>query len=368
MPIANPTAASLSNPSGLSNLTSLTVSLDSFHAGDVLAMANLSGLNITQSYGSGTLTLSGSDTVAHYQQALRFLTYDNTTGTGPGVTQLQATVIASDGTLLSSPVTTTIATNVASGQVLGNRLFYNNSKYDGNNSAINGPSDDLAIASDKVGFVSGTASFDNVSSFFRGITGVMVDLQSGIGTHGNITLSSNDIVFKVAPSVFNSSTYNNFAAWSTAPTPLAISTRIGAGTGGSDRVEITWNNDAIKNTWLEVEVLANANTGLSTPDIFFFGSAVGDSGAGDTAAIAVTNSTDVTLARNNIVGLTTPQWNPVDYTKDGAVNSSDATIATNNPFTLHYISNAIQLSLLTPGGGSPDQQPSTSSLRRSRRH
>ena len=39
-------------------------------------------------------------------------------------------------------------------------------------------------------------------------------------------------------------------------TPTAVSVRLGAGVGGSDRVEITWATGAIKNTWLEVNVHA----------------------------------------------------------------------------------------------------------------
>ena len=230
------------------------------------------------------------------------------------------------------------------GQVLGNRLFYNNSKYDGNNTAINGASDDAAIATDKIGYLQGTATaatFASVSSFFRGITGVMVDLQNGIGTHSNITLTSNDISFKfISAAAANASVVNNVGAWGTAPSPVAISTRISAGTGGSDRIEITWNNGSIKNGWLEVDVKANANTGLTNPDIFFFGSVIGDSGVGDTAAAAVTNASDVTPPRNNLIGLTTPVWNVMDYTRDGSVNAADPTQAANNSVTtLRYMTN-----------------------------
>ena len=142
-------------------------------------------LSLTSSYSAGTLTLSGTDTVAHYQQALRFINYNNTAG-GPGATPIMATFVANDGTHASNPVTSTININVGSGQVLGNRLFYNNSKYDGNSGAIIG-NDDMAIASDKTGYNgTGTATFANVSSFNKGITGIMVDLQSGIGTHSAI--------------------------------------------------------------------------------------------------------------------------------------------------------------------------------------
>ena len=100
-----------------------------------------------------------------------------------GASPVLASFVASDGMLTSAPVTATINIKVASGQVLGNRLFYNNSKYDGNDGAI-GASDDAAIAPDKVGYNgTGTATFASVSGSTRGITGIMVDLASGIGNH-----------------------------------------------------------------------------------------------------------------------------------------------------------------------------------------
>ena len=187
VPITNMTNATITAPSGVANLTDMTVTLTSFHTGDVLSIPSLPGLNITPTYTSGTLSLIGSDTLAHYQQALRFISYNNTTGVGPGVSTVTVSIVATDGALSSNLATSTININngqSGGGQVLGNRLFYNNSKYDANNTAINGASDDAAIATDKIGYLQGTATaatYANVSNFFRGITGVMVDLSNAIG-------------------------------------------------------------------------------------------------------------------------------------------------------------------------------------------
>ena len=335
------------------NLASLTVTLATFHTGDVLSVPSLGGASITSSYAAGTLSLSGSDTLAHYQTALRFINYDNTAG-GPGTGFVSATFVVGDGVLFSSPVTATINVSVASGQVLGNRLFYNNSKYDGNDGAISA-ADDAAIASDKIGFSGvGTANFANVSPATRGITGIMVDLASGIGSHGSINLTSGDITFNIAPAPFVGATYNQLSTWTPAPTPLSISVRMGAGTGGSDRVEITWANGVIKNTWLEVNVAADANTGLSTPDIFYFGNAAGDSGIGDTPSLAKVDINDSNAAISNLAGLTTPVWNIMDYTKDGKVDVNDANAAALGIFTLQYIANPV-------GPFAPDTAPAIAS-------
>ena len=248
------------------------------------------------------------------------ITYDNTSG-GPGVSSFTASVTASDGTLTSTAVTATINSTVLSGQVLGNRLFYNGSKYDNNGTAIAPASDALAIAPDKIGFNgTGTANVNNVSSFSKGITGVMADLASGIGSHGSITLS--DITMRVSPTSVTS-TFNNVGTWTTAPTPSGFSVILGGGTGGSDRLEITWNTNDIRDRWLEVNVASNANTGLSSPDVFFFGSNPGDSGLGNTSALnSTSNATDVSEVRANLSPPTgTPVWSPVDFDRSGAVNA-----------------------------------------------
>ena len=338
IPTENNVLATVTALSGVTTLSSLKVTLATFHTGDVLSLAPLGGvsLTLTSSYSAGTLTLSGTDSVGHYQQALRFINYNNTVG-GPGATPIVATFVANDGTHASNPVTSTININVGSGQVLGNRLFYNNSKYDGNNGNI-AATDDNAIASDKTGYTgTGTATFANVSSFNKGITGIMVDLQSGLGTHTAIT--AGDISFKVSPTTFVTTTYNQLSTWSAGPTPAAVSVRIGAGQGGSDRLEITFGTGVVKNEWLEVNVHSGGNTGLSANDVFYFGSIIGDSGAADTVLLAKTDANDYNVPFNNIIGLTTPVWNLADYTKDGKVDGSDASTAIGNIFSLHYLAN-----------------------------
>ncbi len=281
IPIESNIVATIAAPSGAPTISSIVVTLATFHTGDVLSVPIFNNVSISSSYAAGTLTLSGTDTLAHYQQELRFINYNNTAG-GPGVSTITATFVVSDGAQMSAPVTSTIKIVPGSGQVLGNRLFYNNSKYDGNTAAINA-NDDLSIAPDKTGYNgTGTATFASLSSFNRGITGIMVDLQAGLGAHSAINLTSGDITFQVSPATFVTTTYNKLSTWSAAPTPSAVSVRMGAGQGGSDRLEITWATGAIKNEWLEVDVHAGGNTGLAVDDVFYFGSLIGDSGAADT--------------------------------------------------------------------------------------
>ena len=141
--------------------------------------------------------------------------------------------------------------------VVGRELFYDNSKFDDNAPGIS-VSDDNAIATDKTAYLpgTGTATSANVSSYSRGINGIMIDLQ-GAGNHDSISLTNilSDFTFKMGNN-------NTPSTWATAPSPISVAVRAGVGVDGSDRVELIWADNAIKETWLEVEVLATADTGL----------------------------------------------------------------------------------------------------------
>ncbi|MGD9724414.1 MAG: FG-GAP-like repeat-containing protein [Pirellulales bacterium] len=178
---------------------------------------------------------------------------------------------ANNATLAAASAQGVIQNDDADSSVVARRIFYNQSAFDGNSAAINA-ADDGAIAPDKTAYLpgDGLAVFDNITGYSRGINGIMVDLAPAGGSHTSIT--ANDFVFKVGAN-------NSPNTWAAAPASSAISVRTGAGVSGSDRVEITWANGAIQNQWLEVQVLATANTGLAAPDIFFFGNRIGDTGA-----------------------------------------------------------------------------------------
>jgi hypothetical protein len=222
-------------------------------------------------------------------------------------------------------------------------LFYKGSaKWDVTNGATF--SDDNAIAPDKTAYLpgSGTSAFSAVSSYSKGINGLMVDIS---GMHGDITAS--DFIFKVGND-------NSPSLWATAPAPTTVTTRAGAGAGGSDRVELLWDDGAIQKQWLEVVVKgndalggSNANTGLPSSSVFYFGSAIGDSGAGNSGAFQTTSADEIN-ARNNPNTFTATRSDVNDFNRDGSVNSSDQIIARNNPTNLGN-----QLRFLVVGAGGP---------------
>src|SRR5206468_677965 len=68
------------------------------------------------------------------------------------------------------------------------------------------------------------------------------------------------------------------ASWPDAPAPTAVTVRDAGGAGGTDRVTITFPDNSVRNTWLEVTMLADTHTGLAVPAVFYFGNLVGETG------------------------------------------------------------------------------------------
>jgi hypothetical protein len=207
---------------------------------------------------------------------------------------------------------TTIPLNVnVSSAIAGRYIFYNNSKFDA-------AGDSGAIATDKTALLPGqTATFANYTSYSLGINGIIVDIQ-GLANAGSLTAA--DFQFQVG----------NGAGWTAAPAPISISAPGGGGAGGSDRVTIVWADNAIQNQWLQVTVLADANTGLAAADVFYFGNAIGESG--NSATDAVVDSQDEIGSRTHKTGFSAAAIdNHYDYNRDGRVNAADDLIVRNNP-------------------------------------
>ena len=221
--------------------------------------------------------------------------------------------------------------------VVGRHVFYNNSKFDGNNPAANA-ADDAAIDPAKEALLpgGGKAAFANYTSFSRGLNGIMIDV---FGLPAS-TLGAADFVFRYG----NTDTPSR---WARAANPATIAVRAGAGACGSDRVTLIWPDRAVPNAnWLQVTVLANDRTGLAANDVLYFGCAIGE--VGNSTADAKVNSQDVTRIRNNYTGFGTVGIESVyDFNRDRKVNSQDVTICRN------YYSGFTPLRLITPPASAP---------------
>lgn len=241
----------------------------------------------------------------------------------------------------------------ANPEVVGRLVFYNRSAWDGNSADANGM-DDNAVATDKFALRAGSkAKFLNYTSYASGLNGVMVDL---FGLPADSSLGADDFEFHAG----NTATPSG---WSIAPAPKSISVRRGAGTAGSDRITIIWNanngdqvedaNEAVAGRWLEVKVKATTNTGLGTPDVFYFGNAPGE--IGNSATDFWVTTTDVTQTANgatgvNMAGLTSR----FDFNRNRTVDLTDAYLARAR---LTAASNALRVLDLTGFAPAPASLP-----------
>ena len=105
-------------------------------------------------------------------------------------------------------------------------------------------------------------------------------------------------------------------------------TRRGAGTGGSDRVTVILPDGAARNRWLRVTLLPSAYTGLSAPDVFYFGNLSGDTG-NDRGAPTV-DATDLALTRRAAGRTDAASLDRYDFNRDGLIGGADAFVVRHN--------------------------------------
>jgi hypothetical protein len=248
--------------------------------------------------------------------------YDTLWGRGgvQGATVLPTWDLNDQAAVAQSYLYTAVNTGVFTGAAMvGRNVFYNNSAFDGNDAGA-GESDDPAVAPDKSALLPGAAAtFANVTSYTRGINGVMIDFA---GVPAGLTLSPTPADFFVQKA-------NNAGTltWTAAPSPSSVTLRPGAGAGGTGRVTLVWPDGAIKNTWLRVTVAANSHTGLAIPDVFSFGNLAGDTGDGNTTFRV--NASDLGGVKQslNAASVITGRF---DFNRDGRVNALDLGAAKGN--------------------------------------
>jgi hypothetical protein len=215
-------------------------------------------------------------------------------------------------------------------QIVGRFTFYNQSSFDGRNGTSNivdGP----AIATDKRALLPGqTATFQNYTSYSKGINGIMVDVAN---FESEITPDDFTIL------VGNSS---DTSTWQPAPEPSFVTQFLGSGVNGSIRLEVGWDNNVIQNDWVQVTLKSNENTGLAADDVFYFGNAIGDTGNSTTDAIV--DAADE-LGTQDYHTATATITNLYDFNRDKVVDATDDLIAHNN------YSGSSPLQLITAPGG-----------------
>ncbi len=189
--------------------------------------------------------------------------------------------------------------------VMARKVFYSGSSFTGNN----------AIATDKDPLFEGrSADFDNYTSYLHGLNGLYIDVLH-LADGGN--LSAADFAFHVGNS-------DHMPAWLPLNEQPDVTVGAGQGVGGSDRVALTWPNQSIQQTWLQVRLLANETTGLVRDDVFYYGNAVGETGNRNRLNAHV-DGFDFAGTRDH-AGAAAAIDHVNDFNRDGLVDGADLAI------------------------------------------
>ena len=258
----------------------------------------------------------------------------------PSTLTNNVTVAVPSGTTDSFPANNTAAVSapVVSGStstVVGRSLFYLDSGWDGLNTSAPKAADFNAIATDKLPLLPGqTATYQNVSNYQYGINGIFIDIKNDPTAS---SIAASDFQITSGNTMNNPGTGSSPGpGWSILSIAPTITRFAGMGVGNSERIALSWPKGTIAGKWIEVtlkaKTAANSHTGLASADVFYFGSAPGDTG--DTPANFVVNATDEADALNDPQSLTARITDPNDFNRDKSVNSADETFAHNHNTSL----------------------------------
>lgn len=232
-------------------------------------------------------------------------------GTGSGSISATATDSAGNTSEFSQAIP--YVANTAA-RVVKRSIFYNNSGFDGHDAGAAVASDNAAIDTSKSALAPGqSATRANFTSYDKGINGIIIDVA-------NLPLGG----VSAADFAFAAGNTANPGTWTAHPVPSMVSVFRGAGAGGSDRIEVIFADRSILNEWLQVTLKANANTGLATPDLFYFGNLAGDTS--NSATDAIVTVSDLASVKFRLSTPTADITSPYDFNKDGAVTLSDLAI------------------------------------------
>jgi hypothetical protein len=315
-----------------------------------------------------TVTLGGVPVGSEYVQIIRsgsnfsgYFSSNGSTwtqlGTTVSITAMPSTAnvglaaTANFNSQLTSATFANVSVTAPAATVANEYLFYYGSSAFDNSATSPSSADQNAIATDKSALVSGptatTATFTNISSYFDGINGILIDFAN---LPAGVSFSASDFQFNVGNT-------SNSSSWSSAPAPTSVATWTGS--NGDTFADIVWANNAIEEEWLQVTVLADANTHLASNFTFYYGSEIGATGistatTGNGPVIRVT-SADVVATQNNASLLqSVPITNLYDYNRDGKVTAADIVLCQNNTTLLGG------LELITVGGSSGNTLPAHS--------
>lgn len=163
-------------------------------------------------------------------------------------------------------------------------------------------------------------SFDNLINSSRGINGVSFSLQDNGAGVGD--LSPNDFVFQMSPQGAFDQNANPASGWELAPAPTSLFLSGGPPKEIVTQVDIRWADNAIQNRWLRITILANANTGLAEPEVYYLGHLLGETTGPSDIGVYTIAFSDITPIRSQ-VGSVVDSGSIADIDKNGTVAFAD---------------------------------------------
>ncbi|MEQ1826241.1 MAG: S8 family serine peptidase [Pirellula sp.] len=193
-----------------------------------------------------------------------------------------------------------------------------------------------------------STSIDNIVNWERGINAVVLDVAGLVSN----TLTASDFSFRVAPVGASGQVTPN--TWLNAPIPASINVIPGTSSTPA-RVFLDWPANAIMNTWLQIIVNANSNTGLLNREVFYIGHAMADvSGASTYRVTAV----DLSAVQSAISTAIVSASDPRDFNKDRRVTAFDLSFVQSRVATTVLLSDIVVPAAGSAGEGESQQRNS----------
>ena len=173
----------------------------------------------------------------------------------------------------------------------------------------------------KEGPTAQTLTFNNLINTSRGINLIAFEVQDLAGT-----VTSADFTFQMSPQGAFTAGTNPPSGWSAAPGPSSV---VVTPSGANSRVTITWPNNVIEDRWLRISVNANANTGLSSQEVFYLGHLRGETTGVDSDGIYRVQFADISVIRAGVSNIV-PSSSIIDVDKNGVVEFADISAMRSN--------------------------------------
>ena len=233
-------------------------------------------------------------------------------------------------------------TNVNDAVVTNRQLYYKDSSY-----SVGGTDVQAALDPSKVIAKSGTSpqtlSYANLTNTTRGINGLVLDV---VGLNSS-SLSASDFSLRMSPTGFFDEATNPPSGWTAAPAPTGIFVTPGTPTTPA-RVRLEWADNAIANRWLQIQIVANANTGLPKTEVYYVGHLKGEINGQILGGAYFVNNADLTAALP--VGQIATVGNTRDVDKSGFVLNADFIVIRSG-----IISALVLRNITIPVAGSADE-------------